>query len=197
MLTKFQLAKHWRDWAAVCRANDWRTEGGRLVAEARAREAASLWQKLVWRLADQAAWKQARGVTVDDLRHASYVVATTNVPGWPKGARAVSSLKDLGNREFNRVLTLWALLTDPDDLNAGMAWEHPENAERASLVASLRNRAPEATLRAVAGNAFETRDWESLNLSQLLWLRRTISGQQSRWAQPVAASATAEVEQPY
>ncbi len=197
MLTKLQLAKHWRDWATVCRSNDWRTEDGRMVAGARAREGASLWHKLVWRLADQTAWAQARGVTVDDLRHATYVVATSKVPGWPKAARAVSSLKDMGNREFNRVLTLWALLRDPDDINAGMAWEHPENAERASLIASLRNRAPEATLRAVSGNAFETRFWEDLSLSQLLWLRRTIGGQQSRWAQPVEAAAVDTADQPY
>ena len=57
---------------------------------------------------------------------------------------------ELDNKQTNRVVALFKLLTDPDDLDAVMNWLHPENAERGSFVAFLKKRAHEGTLIAIA-----------------------------------------------
>jgi hypothetical protein len=185
MLTPLQTAKHWRHWSQVVAANDWTMEQGRLSAEAQRTAGESIFHKFVWRTAGQLALQAHRAVTAEDLRHACYLVATDRVPGWSTSARPVASMRDLGNREFSRVLVLWALLVNPDDLEAGMAWEHPENSEREGLIASIQKAMPDATARAIAGNAFGTRNWENLDLGQLKWLRRAGGEKQRKWNRPV------------
>ena len=61
-----------------------------------------------------------RSVTADDLRRGCNVVATGKI-----------SSGDLDNKQTNRVVALFKLLTDPDDLDAVMNWLHPENARSA------------------------------------------------------------------
>lgn len=195
-LTGPQIAKHWRHWGAVVESCDWTSVKGRLGPNAQRRRNESIWQKLVWKAAEQLAQQEHRAVAADDLRHACYLVATTKVPGWPASAQPVDSLSALGNRTFSRVLVLWALLIDPDDIGAGMHWDHPENSERDTLVASLTKAAPDATLRAIAANAYGTRDWENLDLGQLRNLRSIVARSQKRYAKPVR-EATANIDQPF
>jgi hypothetical protein len=205
MLTPAQITKHWRDWSAVVRACHWRMAKGRLVPEAESRRNESIWQKLVWRTAEQLARQEHRSVTADDLRHACYIEATTKVAGWPRSAQPVASITDLGNRSFSRVLVLWALLIEPDDIAANIAWDHPEQAERQTIIASLSKSAPEATLRAIAGNAWNMRDWENLDIGQLRDLRAIVARWQKRYHKPIPVSAADEavptaddaVEQPF
>lgn len=181
MLTPLQTALHWKRWSACCSANDWTMSQSRLSPDAQRTRGLSIYHKLAWKTAEQLALQAHRSTTAEDLRHASYLVATTKVPGWSASARPVDSMKDLGNREFSRWLNLIALLIDPDDLGATIEWEHPEESARKTLIASLKKAAPEATLRAIAGNAFETREWTNLEIGQLTWLRRQVGDQAKRW----------------
>lgn len=181
MLTVLQTNLHWKRWAACVDANDWAMEKGRISADAQRTRGLSIYHKLVWRSAEALALQAHRGTTADDLRHASYLTATTLVPGWGKSAKPVDSMKDLGNREFSRWLILISLLIDPDDLGATINWEHPDKVEREGVIASLKKHAPEGTLAAIAGNAFGTKLWDTLDLGQLKWLRRQVGDQARRW----------------
>lgn len=180
-LTVLQTNLHWKRWGRCVDENDWTMVNARLSPEAQRTRGLSIYHKLVWKTAEQLALQQHRGVTAEDLRHASYLVATSKVPGWGASARPVDSMKDLGNREFSRWLVLIALLIDPDDLGATIEWEHPEESARKTLIASLKKACPDANLRAISANAFDTRDWETLNPSQLTWLRRQVGDQAKRW----------------
>jgi hypothetical protein len=186
-LTKPQTVLHWRTWSACVEVNCWEMVSGRLSADAQRTREASLYHTVLWRVAEQLALQGHRSVTAEDLRHASYLVATTKVPGWGASCKPMSSMRDLGNREFSRWLVLIALLINPDDLGATMKWEHPEDSAREGLVASLRKSAPEATLRAISARAFDTREWETLSAGQLAWLRRTVGEKQRKWSKPVEA----------
>lgn len=182
-LTPAQTTLHWRQWGAVVRANDWRMVKGRLVTEAERQR--SIFHKLVWREAARAAQQESRAIAADDLRHGSYAAATTQVPGWPKSAMPVRSMADLGNRTFSRVLVLWALLIDDEDLGALIKWEHPENSEREGLVKTITRRAPDAVTRAIAAERFGTRQWENLeDLGELRWLLRAVADRAAKFHQP-------------
>lgn len=192
-LTPAQTSLHWKRWAAVVHANDWRMDRGRLHPGARHTRDATLFHKLVWREAEREALQQHGAVTADHLRHGSYAVATTNVPAWPRSVLPVRSLADLGNRTFSRVLVLWALLVDEDDLDAQIKWDHPDISERESLIKAISRRAPDATLRAISARAFDTRAWEMLeDVGQLRWLLRTVCEKQARHRRPLAPA-----EQPF
>ena len=80
-------------------------------------------------IALQRARAAGRGMTADDLRHAGHVVAL---------GRPVSS-NDLDNRDLDRVMSLWRLLADPEDLSAVMAWEKPATAERRRMEWFVQN----------------------------------------------------------
>jgi len=185
MLTGPQTTLHWRRWSACADANDWVMQNQRLSADARRTEAASIYHRLVWKTARELSLQRHGAITADDLRHSCYLVATTKVPGWPQRLRPVDSMKDLDNRTFSRWLALIDLLIEPDNLDATIKWEHPEQGARETLLASLRKAAPEATVRAIAGNAFGTHDWESLDAGQLAWLRRKLGERQKKWSRPV------------
>lgn len=186
MLSSSQTTLHWKRWAACAHANSWSMAKGRLVPEAQATRGATLLHKLVWRDAERLARQESRGVAADDLRHACYITATTKVPGWPASWLPVSSLKDLSNRSFSRLLVLWDLLIDADNLDAQIKWEHPENSEREGLIKSIERRAPDAVIRAIAGNAWGTRAWElETDLGKLRWLLRTLAEKQTRHHQPI------------
>lgn len=186
MLTVAQTTLHWKRWAACAHANSWQMVKGRLCAEAQATREATILHKLVWRDAERLARQQSRGVAADDLRHACYITATFKVPGWPASQLPVTSLKDLGNRTFSRLLVLWSLLIDEDDLSAQIQWEHPENGEREGLIKSISRRAPDGVIRAIAGNAWGTRAWElETDLGKLRWLLRTLAEKQARHQRPV------------
>lgn len=182
-LTPAQTTLHWRQWGAVAHANDWRMVKGRLAEDAE--RARSIFHKLVWRDAARLAQQHSRAVTADDLRHGCYTTATTSVPGWPKNALPVASLADLGNRTFSRVLVLFALLIDDEDLGALIKWEHPETSERESLVKAITRRAPDAVTRAIAAERFGTRQWENLEgVGELRWLLRTVADRAAKFHKP-------------
>jgi hypothetical protein len=190
-LTKPQILLHWRSWRACQQANDWVEVDGRLSADAQATAGLSIQHKLVWRQAQELAVQQHAGIRADDLRHACYLVATTAMPGASANRKPVDSMTALDNVTFSRVLVLWKLLIDPDDIGAGMDWEHPENSQRQAYLKGIPKIAPDAVVRAIAANAFGTRLWEDLELQQLRWLLRTLREKQKSYNQPKMASTNA------
>ena len=119
--------------------------------------------------AEQVASQQHRAVVADDLRHACNYVAAGKL-----------SSGDLDNKQTNRVVALFNLLADPEDLDAVMNWLHPENAERGSFVSFLRRKAHEATLRAISNEAFQTKNWEELPIEKLRWLAKELKNREPR-----------------
>lgn len=171
-------------WNTCAVANDWLMKRGRLSADLDAQRVAyatwpdpagPLYAKVVT-AAEQIARQEHRAVTADDLRHACNHVACGRI-----------SSGDLTNTQTTRVVNLFRLLTDPDDLDAVMDWLHPQRQEKQSFIAFLRSRANEATLIAIAMNAFDTREIEKLEIDQLRFIARQVKnrrqaagGQQGR-----------------
>jgi hypothetical protein len=166
-------------WNTCSVANKWFMQRGRLAADlAEQREEYSTWPDpasevylKVVTAAEQLALQQHRGVTADDLRHACNVVATGR-----------QSSGTLDNKQTNRVVSLFRLLTDPDDLDAVMNWLNPERLEAASFDSFLLKRANEAAIIAIARNAgflnqFET-DWKSLPIEKKRWIAKKVKDRQ-------------------
>jgi hypothetical protein len=178
-------------WHKCAKANDWVMVKGRLLANVDTqREEFDRWPEpareqvlKVLNYADKLAWHQNRSVTAEDLRHACNIAAA-----------AKQSSDKLDNKETNRVVVLFQLLADPDDLNAVMDWEHPENVERKSFVAFLKKRAKETTIVAISKRAFKTIFWEDLELGKLRWLAKTLKGREKSYRAPVREAVYAGCE---
>jgi hypothetical protein len=169
-------------WSRCARTYGWQMVGGRLLAaidEQRGMFAA--WPEpagpLALRVLDAAEALAAQAhcaVTADHLRYGCNIVATEG---------RTSSSKDLTNQELNRVLLLLGfdkpgepkgLFMDPEDLASIQAWLDPQIAERKSFLEFLRRQAPEAVLIRIAMNAFDTRDYQSLDFSKLRWMSKQV-----------------------
>jgi hypothetical protein len=96
--------------------------------------------------------EEHRAVTVDDLRHATHLVACD---------RDIGHMK-MSNRELNRWKWLARLLADPDDLEAMVHWQNPGMDERAGMEARVAS-VPGAMVAAICRNAFGTGEWRGLS----------------------------------
>lgn len=130
---------------------------------------------------------ESRKVTAEDLRHACTIVATAGSSSGPK-----ESSKRLNNTEVNRVVTLFRLLIDPDDLRAVTDWLHPEDAQKKGLIDFIRKLAPEGLLRTIYSNAYGTMHWEDGNRQQLVWLLKQVKGRQKEFHAPLRAGVARE-----
>jgi len=86
-------------------------------------------------------------------------------------------------------MALFRLLHEPGDLDCIMAWLNPEESDRKSLASFIRRLAPEATLTAIARNAFGTIFWEDLDAQKLRWLLGQVKKRAEKWrgrARPTA-----------
>ncbi|MFO1461235.1 MAG: hypothetical protein U1G08_17765 [Verrucomicrobiota bacterium] len=116
-------------------------------------------------IATSRAARRAGVVTAEDLRHGAHVVAL---------GRDLSS-KDLTNAQTDRVVALFDLLADPDDLGARMRWDSPNEDARRRLEWFAGNSGfSEAYVAAVCSSKFSTRDWRQLNDAQLRQLVVTL-----------------------
>jgi arylamine N-acetyltransferase len=132
-----------------------------LTAETLSPRARSEQHARVWTFAEQLALREHRAVTADDLRHACYLAAFGRVA-------SMRAADPMTNGEFNRLLALWAVLIDPDNLAAQVDWMHPEEAARRGLVASILRSAPgEAYVIAISKRKFGTAAWRDLGDRQL------------------------------
>lgn len=178
-MTDKQTILYWRRWGAVCHDNDWRMVQGRLLADAEANRARSEWHGAVWTAAENHARQQHRAITADDLRHGCHIAAL----GQDKSSKALS------NADFNRLLTLFALLINEVDLSAVTDWMHPDRSEQRSYVAYLKKQAPEAVIIDIARNAqflgSIDNAWEDLPLPKLRWLSSQLKDRRARYNRPV------------
>ncbi len=159
-------------WNNCCRANAWKVQGGfATVDEARLSDEsrkilAFARQRAMMR--DGAVLLEAQPVRLDDLRHAAHILAL---------GRDKSSDK-LTNAEVDRVVCLFKLLADPDDLGARLAWDAYQRGEDPGETKRLEyfiRQTPEAYVRHISADKFGTREWENLTQIQKRDLAKTLS----------------------
>jgi hypothetical protein len=132
-------------------------------------------------LARQHAAQNSRAITPEDLRKACVCYITGRF----------QSAKDLTSAQFSRLLTLFRLLINPDDLDAVMDWDHPDRDEVKRVKYFIEHAAPDAYVRAIAAGRFGARLWEDLELWQLKQLANTLRARRGRWNQSRQASGPA------
>jgi hypothetical protein len=125
-LNAAQIKLHWAGnrshdgfWR-VCAVNHWRMVGGRLDAEAR-RDGPGDWHSKVWACAEAIARANHTAVTPDDLRKGTYMLALG----------AAKSLTKFDNTDLDRVLVMFRLLVEPEDLRTVKDWLAYEVFDRA------------------------------------------------------------------
>lgn len=124
MLTEAQKDLHWsasRGWGRVCAVNRWSMVAGTLSASA-VGPADSEWHAKVWAAALALATARAHAIEPNDLRQGAYVIAL----GESK------SLTKFNNGDLDRVLVLFRLLIEPDDLRAVTDWRAYERFDQAA-----------------------------------------------------------------
>jgi hypothetical protein len=171
-------------WNRCANARDWRTEKGRFTGRMIPQFGVGTVRELytqVWTAAHQLALTDHRAIKPDDFRHACHIVAL----GRDKGS------KDFTSAECDRVVTLFKMLTEPDDIDAQIDWDHPENAALRRLKWAIEHSAPDPYVRAIAADKFGTKLWEDLEPQQLRYLMVTLNERRRRKATSVAATAEA------
>lgn len=162
-MTENQLSKfYFRAWAACSRALGVNRSPVRLASYG-VPEVDALYQA-VWTAAEALARQSGRSVSADELRHGCHWIALG----------ADKSAKVLTNAEADRVVALFNLLAASDDLDAMLAWEHPEAGAVKRLTWSIEHLAPAAYVAAVASDKFGTRAWRTLPEASLRQLALTL-----------------------
>jgi hypothetical protein len=172
-------------WNSCAVANKWFMTRGRLNADLAEQTIAyaswpepgrELYSKVVC-LAGELAGREHRATVPDDLRHACNIVAA--------GRQGSGSLD---NKQTNRVVCLFRLLQDPEDLNAIMNWLNPDQADQKSYVAYLRKCGHEAAIISISVNAYGTRQWEDLPIEKLRWLCKQLKERTKSFHRPVSTN---------
>lgn len=116
------------------------------------------WALQVDQLARDLCARHFRAPGADDLRKACHIVAI---------GRACSS-KALTNRHLDRVLVLFSLLADPDNVSAVIAWSQADKPDEKRLRWCVEHCGFEAAyIACVCRDKFGTHRWESLDLHKL------------------------------
>ncbi len=137
-------------------------------------------------LARAKAGRAARAMTVDDLRHASHLVAC---------GRSCSS-KDLNNHQLDRLLVLFALMVDPDDLTAVMAWGNPNGPDVPRMIWSIGHCGfSESYIETVCAGKFGHVQWRNLDPRKLQELVMTLKNR--RRSKEAAVPVGAENNEPF
>ena len=161
-------------WHRAMRAN-WRTEKGRLIELDDA--PVSELKQSVCDCAVTLALQQHRAPVADDLRHACHVVAI---------GRAKSS-SDLANAEVERVVLLFRLLADPDDLDARINYDRPACAQRRRMEWALAHRYIPGYVTSISRELFGTSNWHTLKDDALHQLVMTLQNRPNA-ARPVTVA---------
>ena len=170
-------------WTACVRANGWRKEKGRVVLHGGASVPASRNDELakVIVFATQRALQAGRSLAVDDLRHGCH---------WLALGRDKSSA-DLTNADLDRVVNVFELLTDPDNLAVRLKFDAYLRGEDPGAIARVEyfiRRCPDAYVRALSHGKFGTRQWENLTVSQKKQLSMTLANRPLRAANKGSAA---------
>lgn len=188
-MTEAQIKFYGRRWGQVCQANQWQMDRGRLVPQARLLEGDQRHEgdKIaadVTKLAKIHAAQNSRAINVEDLRRACVGMVTGTF----------SSAKDLTNPQFDRLLILFRILIDPDDLDAIMEWSDPKLAEEQRLIRYIKRAAPDAYTLHITKDRWGTIFWEDLPLSDLKQLSRILAARNHARAK---RSQQQPVEEPF
>lgn len=114
--------------------------------------------------AEVTARAEHREIKPDDFRHACHFVALGRD----------MSCTDLTNDECEKVVALFRILADPDDLRAQMAWNSPKDARRRRMLWWIRHHCVESYVVEVCRNRFGHDEPANLTYDQLLQLHMTL-----------------------
>jgi len=158
-------------WTACWRAN-WTKDAGRIVPKpGRSEPTGGLPTPTdVEDMAGRIAAREQRDVTEADLRRAARYLAL---------GRDVPSGANLNDADLDRVLALFRLLSAPDAIAPIVAWENPDEAQRARIVRGLRHcGVPEGLMRSWCNhfNPEHGGDWPSLPAAKLQGFSRYVWG---------------------
>lgn len=172
-------------WNAAWRQN-WRKDRGTAVLLVAPRNP-DLAAEIDRMARDLAARRQA--TTSDrDVRYACHL----------RALGATTPSQDLRNSDIDRVLCLFRLLEDPDDIDAVIAWDDPALDARRRLEYGVSHTGfPEAYVRTVSSSKFGTSEWRNLTDAQLRLLIITLRERaraRARKAEPAADSEAANNE---
>lgn len=196
MTRNAQIKFYFPHWQDACDANQWHMARGRFTATRDPKFGHAETNRLynqVWDAAETIARQQARALVADDLRHACHIVAL---------GKDYSS-HQLTVAQTNRVVRLFDILKDPDNIAAVNAYLHPELDVRRDLVRWIRNLAPEAYILELAQmfSAFQYPFWEDLPEDNLRSLARLIRKRIADRHAPITQTAPPEMAtadaQPY
>ncbi len=203
MTEKQQRRFYFPAWSECSKAMGWVMRKGRLQADLTTLRSslATKWPApardvalQVLDYAYQLAGEEHRGVVAEDLRHGCNLVAT-------KGLKSSSS--DFTNKDVDKVVTLFRLLANPENIEAVIAWSAYEDGEDPGSVKRIRyfieHAAPEAYVRQVAMDRFGTKEWNRLALEQIRELAMTLANRKVSWNKPVAVAAghDHQVDEPF
>jgi len=188
-VTTAQIQLYGKRWGAVCRANGWRMDRGRLQHSGSGGAAASPLHGQVWALGEQHAAQNSRAITVEDMRKACVAQVTGRY----------QSAKDLTNAQFDRLLTTFRLLIEPDDIEAGLDRDDPARARERQLDRFIGDVAPEAYVRTIVRSMFHEADWQNLSVSDKQRLANILRARQAAWNKvvPAAVAVGADENEPF
>jgi hypothetical protein len=118
----------------------------------------------IWHLAEEHARLNDRPLHPDDFRYACHFVVTGRY----------RSSNDLTNAQVERVVALFRLLTDLDDLGAMLAWNSPDQARRKRMLWWIRHNCVESYVVEICRSKFGPDDPAALNDAQLTQLHMTL-----------------------
>jgi hypothetical protein len=171
MTTRQQIGLYFPAWGKAAANHGWnrRGVGQRVDFFGNSPELNALYQR-IWQVAeDRARAEGAIGPCGAHFRHACHVVALG----------ADKSSTQLTNAELDRILALFKLLADPDDLSATLAWNNPQEEKRKRMLWWIQNNCVESYVVEVCRQKFQTDDLESLNFKQLGQLHMTLKNREN------------------
>lgn len=158
MMTEKQERRYWRDWAPAWNRN-WRIKDKVAVPVPGRRETDYVTE------VDAIAAKLAQGKPDDNaIRRAAHFVA----------CHSAGSHKTLSASQFDRVLMLFKLLADPDNLAATLDWQNPDRAKLKRIQYVLKRDFTDRYIRHMSNAKFQTPEWELLDYQKTYQLMLTL-----------------------
>lgn len=177
-MTRLQQTRfYFPRWHRAFAANWQRIDG--IIAQ-KSEHPVSKYFEAVSTIANRMAVLDHRAVTDGDLRHACHIVALGKD----------TSSHTLTNQQVDRVVCLFDLLANPDDLAATMKWDGKDSHDRRRLEFAIRNCGmDDAYIRQICRAKFGTNRMEGLNELQLKQLLITLKSRAKSRAETLAEFA--------
>jgi hypothetical protein len=172
---KQQKALYFPAWRAAAQNHGWHKKDAavRVNFFSSAPEINALYQR-IWDIAVERANQDWRNPNADEFRHACHIVAF----GQDKSSSQIT------NTELDRILALFKLLADPDDLSATLAWNNPNEERRKRMLWWITRNCVESYVVEVCRQKFRTDDYESLSFDDLRKLHMTLKNRSNATREP-------------